>query len=367
MELIDWRELYAANRAVIEGRQDPGADPVHTTPASTKPRQRKGPPRPGLGNALPNRPDPPPGGNGTWERLTYTGPAGGRAYFLYTPRGLAPRAGAPLLVMLHGCAQTPADLARGTRMNEAADRHGFVVAYPEQTHQHNGQACWNWFLADHQARGSGEPGLLAGITREVTVRLGAGVDPTRVFVAGMSAGAAAAVVMGATYPDLFSAIGVHSGLHYRSATNQQAAFEAMRRGGTEPARRGRDAFEAMGERARVMPIIVVHGGADGVVRPVNGDQLVEQWLATNDLAAAGSAAADLARPSVVASGQVDDGHAYMRYRWSDSNGRPVQEYLKVAGLGHAWSGGDRTGSYTDARGPDATAAMWEFFAQASGE
>jgi poly(hydroxyalkanoate) depolymerase family esterase len=364
MELIDWRELYAANRAVIEGSQAPGARPVHTTPASTKPRQRKGARRPG--DALPTPPDPPPGGSGTWDRLTYTGTSGGRPYFLYTPQGLGPRAGAPLLVMLHGCTQTPADLARGTRMNEAADRHGFVVAYPQQTHQHNGQGCWNWFLADHQARGYGEPDLLAGITKEATARLGASVQPRRVFVAGMSAGAAAAVVLGATYPDLFSAIGVHSGLHYRIATNQQAAFEAMRRGGTEPARRGREAFEAMGEHARVMPIIVVHGSGDNVVRPVNGDQVVEQWLATNGLAAPGSAAADLARPSAVVRGQVDNGHPYIRYRWSDSRGRPVQEYLKVAGLGHAWSGGDRTGSYTDARGPDATEAMWEFFTRASG-
>jgi poly(hydroxyalkanoate) depolymerase family esterase len=370
MELIDWRELYAANRAVIERSQGPGNRPagsraVPTQPGSTKPKLRKGTRHPRSGDSLPARPDASAGGSGTWERFTYAGASGSRPYFLYTPRGLGPRAGAPLLVMLHGCTQTPADLARGTRMNEAADRHGFAVAYPQQTDQHNRQGCWNWFLAHHQARGSGEPALLAGITEEATARLGARVDSGRVFVAGMSAGAAAAVVMGATYPNLFSAIGVHSGLHYRIATSQQAAFEAMKRGGNEPTRRGAEAFEAMGEHARVMPVIVVHGSADSVVRPVNGDQLVDQWLATNRLAAARSPAPDLNRPSAVVRGQVEEGHSYTRYRWSDSGGRLVQEYLKVEGLGHAWSGGAPTGSYTDARGPDASEAMCEFFAQAS--
>jgi poly(hydroxyalkanoate) depolymerase family esterase len=363
MELIDWRELYAANRAVIEGSRGlgnraAGSPAVPTQHASTQPRLREGVRHHGSGDA-------PPGGGGTWERFTYTGPAGSRPYFLYTPPGLGQSAAAPLVVMLHGCTQTPADLARGTRMNEAADRHGFAVAYPQQTNQHNRQTCWNWFVAHHQARGSGEPALLAGIAEEATASLGAMVDPGRVFVAGMSAGAAAAVVMGATYPDLFSAIGVHSGLHYRIATSQQAAFEAMKRGGNEPGRRGADAFAAMGEHARVMPVIVVHGSDDGVVRPVNGDQLVEQWLATNRLAAGGSPAADLARPSSVVRGQVNEGHSYTRSRWSDSGGHLVQEYLKVAGLGHAWSGGAPTGSYTDGRGPDASEAMCEFFAQAS--
>jgi poly(3-hydroxybutyrate) depolymerase len=172
--------------------------------------------------------------------------------------------------------------------------------------------------------------------------------------------------MGATYPDLFSAIGIHSGLHYRVATSQQAAFEAMRRGGSDPARRGAEAFEAMGDHARVMPTIVVHGDADGVVHPVNGDQVVEQWLATNGLAAGGSLDGDIARASAAVRVEVEDGHSYTRYRWSDSRGHLVQEYLKVEGLGHAWAGGDPAGSYTDPSGPDASEAMWEFFVQANG-
>ena len=360
---VDWRELYAANQAVIQGHLaavpaavSPGSD---TKPPSSKPRVRKGASRSGSYHAL----GPGPGGEGTWERLTYTGPHGSGPYFLYSPPGLGTRTGAPLLVMLHGCTQTPGDLARGTRMNEAADRHGFAVAYPGQTNRRNPQGCWNWFLAHHQARSSGEPALLAGITQDATARLGASVNAERIFLAGMSAGAAMAVVMGATHPDLFAAIAVHSGLAYGAATSRRTAFKAMARGTNDPGRRGTHAFEAMGERARLMPTIVLHGTRDSVVCPVNGDQVVQQWLATNALATAGSVNGDPARPDAVDHGRAEQGHSYTRYRWNDSRGRPVQEYMKIEGLAHAWSGGNQTGSYTDARGPDATQAIWEFFAQ----
>ena len=359
---VDWRALYAANQAVIQANL---AVPAALPPASdTEPPRGKGRVRTralrsGADHALRGG----PGGAGRWDRLTYSGAHGSAPYFLYTPPGLGPRAGTPLLVMLHGCTQTPEDLARGTRMNETADRDGFAVAYPEQTNRRNPHGCWNWFLAHHQARSSGEPALLAGITQDAAARLGPSVDPERIFLAGMSAGAAMAVVMGATHPDLFAAIAVHSGLAYGAATSQRTAFEAMARGTNDPGRRGTHAFEAMRERARLMPTIVIHGTRDRVVRPVNGDQVVEQWLATNALVTAGSFNGDPARPDAVDHCRAEQGHPYTRYRWNDSRGRPVQEYMKIEGLGHAWSGGNHSGSYTDARGPDATQAIWEFFAQ----
>jgi poly(hydroxyalkanoate) depolymerase family esterase len=357
--LVDWRELYAANQAVINGNLAPVREAVprasDTQPRTSKPRLRARARRPGADHSL----GAGCGGQGNWERLTHSG----APYFLYTPAGLGPSAHAPLLVMLHGCTQTPVDLARGTRMNEAADRHGFAVAYPEQTNRHNPQGCWSWFLTRHQARDSGEPALLAGITEDAIARLGASVDPERVFLAGMSAGAAMAVVLGATYPDLFAAVGVHSGLAYGAATSQRAAFEAMARGAGDPARRGRDAFEAMQGRARLMPTIVLHGTRDSIVHPVNGDQVVEQWLATNSLITAGSFDGDPARPDAVDHGRAEHGHPHTRYRWNDSQGRVVQEYIKIEGLAHAWSGGDQAGSYTDARGPDASEAIWQFFAR----
>jgi poly(hydroxyalkanoate) depolymerase family esterase len=359
--IVDWRELYAANQAVIQGNLAAPSPASEAKFPRTKPTGRDGARRAGGDHALGTG----PGGAGKWERFTYAGTHGSGPYFLYTPAGLDPRAGSPLLVMLHGCTQTPVDLARGTRMNEVADRHGFVVAYPEQTNRRNQQGCWNWFLAHHQARESGEPALLAGITQEATARLGASGDPERVFLAGMSAGAAMAVVMGATHPDLFAAIGIHSGLAYGAATSQRTAFEAMARGARDPAHRGSEAFQVMRERARLMPTIVLHGTRDSVVRPVNGDQVVQQWLATNALATAGSFNADPARPDDVDHGRVEHGHPFSRYRWNDSRGGIVQEYVKIEGLGHAWSGGNETGSYTDARGPDASEAIWQFFAQLS--
>jgi poly(hydroxyalkanoate) depolymerase family esterase len=394
MAPIDWRDLYAANQAAIRAARrasGPGAGKVKLpkgmrVPSAAKMKPPKGmrvpaaakmKPPPGMrtpsagkvklpkgvrvpATAAPPRAEERPGGRGKWLRRAYDGPHGGRAYFLYTPEGLEDAAPAPLLVMLHGCTQGAGDVARGTRWNEVADRHGFRVVYPEQGREHNEQGCWNWFEGRHQRRGAGEPAVLAGLTREVVAgEHGPDVDPQRVWLAGMSAGGAMATVLAATYPEVFSAVGVHSGLPYRTATSQPAAWEAMGRGGGEPGRRGEEAFEAMGAAARVMPVVVVHGTGDHVVSPVNGDELVEQWLTANRLAGA-----DVGEPSGVAHGDGEAGHAYTRYEWIDGEGRLVQEYLRVEGLGHAWSGGDRRGSYADPRGPDATQAMCDFFTRA---
>ena len=362
MTPIDWRELYASNLAAIEAGRGMSVPPRPTMPRPSKPKLPKG-------IRVPRRVEPPrrpprddrPSGTGRWHPQVYDGPAGKRAYCLYTPRDLSTTSAAPLVVMLHGCTQGPADLARGTAMNLVADRHGFVVAYPHQTTRQNPQGCWNWYLERHQGRGAGEPALLAGLTREVMAsRPGAGIDPQRVFLAGMSAGGAMAAVMAATHPELFAGVGVHSGLAYGSATNQEGAFRAMAEGG---AGGGKEVVEAMGSRMRLVPSIVVHGTGDHIVSPANGDHLVEQWLAANRLSARGAFDdAELERPGSREHGQVEGGHAYTRYRWSDRDGRLVQEYLKVKGLGHAWSGGDRAGSYADPKGPDASRAMWEFFA-----
>jgi poly(hydroxyalkanoate) depolymerase family esterase len=249
-------------------------------------------------------------------------------------------------------------------MNAAADRHGFVVAYPQQPEAANPQRCWNWFLPAHQRRGAGEPASLAQITREVLARLSpAGAARRRAFLAGMSAGGAMAAVLGATYPELFAAVGVHSGLPYGVATSQQAAFAALAGGVADGRALGRRAYLAMGEHARRVPAIVVHGAADRVVAPVNGDLLVQQWLATNQLAAPRDLDATPGRPAEVVRGRIDGGHGFTHARWIDCQGRPLQEYLKVDGLGHAWSGGAATAAFADPRGPDACEAMWDFFAR----
>jgi poly(hydroxyalkanoate) depolymerase family esterase len=263
--------------------------------------------------------------------------AGNRSYKLYIPRprGEEPR---PLIVMLHGCTQSPNDFALGTRMNEVAEERGFMVAYPAQPASANPQKCWNWFRAEDQARDRGEPAVLAGLTREIVAAFS--VDPSRVFVAGLSAGGAAAAILGAAYPELYAAVGVHSGLAPGAASDMPSAFTAMRQGGRE---RGR------GPSLRPVPTIVFHGDADKTVHPVNGEQVI----------ARARESAVLAKTFV--EGRTPDGLAYVKTVWTDALGEIVFEHWTLHGVGHAWSGGDSAGSYTEPRGPDASREMTRFF------
>jgi poly(hydroxyalkanoate) depolymerase family esterase len=265
--------------------------------------------------------------------------------------------------MLHGCTQDAASFAAATRMDAVADRHGFVVAYPEQGRGANPQGCWNWFEPAHQARGAGEPARIAAIVGD----LAAGgspcaIDAGRVFVAGLSSGGAMAAILAATYPDVFAAAAVHSGLAYRAAKGVGAAFAAMARGGGDPERHGAGVRAAMGARARVVPSIVIHGEADRTVAPVNGREALAAAMAANRLAAPQTAELDPRRPAATVEGRVPGGHAYVVRKWSDRRGEPVHALLTVEGLGHAWSGGAPGASHTDPRGPDAAEAVWRFFA-----
>ena len=230
----------------------------------------------------------------------------------------------------------------------------------------NGDNCWNWFLPGHQGRGAGEPAIIAGITRAVMADTTQWtIDPARVYVAGMSAGGAMAVILGATYPDLYSAVAAHSALEYKAATDVPSAFQALAQGGPDPAGQGQQAFAAMGNHARLMPVLDVQGTNDLRVAPVNGDQVIQQWLETNRLATGGTFTRQFSTPTTDTrfSEATPGGHPYRVRTWSDNRGKVVHEYWTVDGMGHAWSGGYWLGSFADPRGPSVTRAMYSFFYQ----
>jgi len=291
----------------------------------------KAPRQPGDGADTTDRPP-------HFETRVHAGPHGRLTYKLYVPAQAAP--GAPLIVMLHGCTQTPDDFARGTRMNRLADAHGFLVAYPEQTPSANASRCWNWFRPDDQRRDAGEPARIAGMTREIVARHM--IDQKRVYVAGLSAGGAAAAIMGETYPDLFAAVGVHSGLACGAASDMAGAMMAMRRGG-----RG-----ATAQMAPVfVPTIAFHGDRDTIVDKVNSDEIV----------ARAHRGQGLTLTTETIQGGTPGGRAHVRRVLRDPQGRPRLEQWTIRGAGHAWAGGDPAGSYTDPTGPDASREMVRFF------
>ncbi len=299
--------------------------------------------------------------SGTWQEFTYSGSTGSRSYFVYTPAGYQVGTAVPMIVMLHGCTQTPDDFAAGTRMNALADQKQFIVVYPQQSVFANPALCWNWFYTSNQVRNSGEPAIIAGITRSVertTSRWT--INTHKVYVVGVSAGAAMSVTMGAAYPDLFTAIGVAAGAEYQAATPLTAASVFII-GGPDPVEQGQVAYNEMGSRARVVPTIVFQGTFDIVVHPINGDQVIQQWMETDQLASQGAYNASFDNPTSVTNGQVPDGYSYTTSSWNDNNGNDIEEYWTVDGMGHAWSGGSLAGTFTDPLGPDETQAVYNFF------
>lgn len=297
-----------------------------------------------------------------WQQLMYSDGAGNHPYFAFTPENYSPGTPVPLFVMLHGCTQTALDFALGTSMNLLAEQHGFIVVYPQQTINSNQNLCWNWFLSSNQQRESGEPASIVGIIQSMQENTTTWtIDPNRIYVAGISAGAAMAVILGTTYPDVFAAIGVHSGLEYQAAVTVAQAMKAMRRGGPEPLQKGNAAYAAMNGQSRVVPIIVFHGTADSFVAPVNGDQVIQQWIRTDYLASGMTYLLDFHQPSSITAGQVPGGYSYVTAVWNAPSGETILAYWKIDSMGHAWSGGNPAGTYTDARGPDATSAMYSFF------
>lgn len=259
--------------------------------------------------------------------------AGSRSYKLYVPSSYTPNNA--LVLMLHGCKQNPDDFAAGTGMNVLAEKHGFLVAYPAQTKNANNSNCWNWFQAGDQRREGGEPAIIAAIARDVVRDYK--VDPSRVYVAGLSAGGAMAAIVASEYPDIFAAAGVHSGLPTGAAHDVPSAFAAMKNG----------TGNAAGKVD--IPLIVFHGDNDKTVHPRNGHAVLAQRTGKTSSA------------TTVEKGSAQNGRAYTKVIHRDSAGKLLAEHWTVHGSGHAWSGGSRRGSYTDPQGPDASLEMFRFF------
>ncbi|WP_202385629.1 alpha/beta hydrolase family esterase [Altericroceibacterium endophyticum] len=281
-----------------------------------------------------------PASPGSMEKYSFKSEHGTLDYWLYVPSTLP--VSAPLIIMLHGCTQSAADFAAGTQMNVLAEELGLIVAYPEQSRAANAQKCWNWFRSGDQNKGSGEPALIAGITRAIMA--GHPVDHGRIYVAGLSAGGAAASIMAYCYPELYAAAGIHSGLACGSASSMPGAFSAMQGKSTGKSGQNRD----------YVPIITFHGNRDSTVHPANSDQIHAIWATSPEISA-------LRR--VEGEGVSPGGKSYRTTALVDAENRSFAEHWEIEGAGHAWSGGSVTGSYTDNSGPDASREMIRFFLQ----
>ncbi|WP_213233450.1 PHB depolymerase family esterase [Caballeronia sp. NK8] len=273
---------------------------------------------------------------GHFSTRTYSSAAGQRNYKLYVPSAYRNEP-LPLIVMLHGCTQDADDFAAGTQMNSLAEQHGCIIVYPVQPQGANPSKCWNWFKPADQTRESGEPSLIAGITREVMASHN--VDSNRVYIAGLSAGGAMAAIMAQSYPDLYAAAGVHSGLPVACAHDLPSALAAMRG--------GKSRAQSHAVKAPKCPLIVFHGDADTTVHPANGKDLVRGFSPNGSVAGQASAGPAGARKQTV-------------LHLKSSDGLPA-ELWTIHGAPHAWSGGSPRGSYTDPSGPNASAEMVRFF------
>ena len=305
----------------------------------------------GLGRMPVETPAAPLPQGAKFDNGSFANAAGSRQYKLYVPAAYHGQA-LPLVVMLHGCTQDPDDFAAGTQMNAVAEAQQCLVLYPQQSQAANSSKCWNWFNAADQTRDSGEPSIIAGMTREVAARYN--VDAKQIFVAGLSAGGAMAAIMGTTYPDLYAGAAVHSGLPYGAATDLPSALAAMRSGMAKPPAQAQQA--GGGQNFKGIPVIVFHGDADHTVNMRNGEQVMAA------AAPRGSTGSERIREQ----GKVPDGHTYTRTVHKDAAGHAIAEHWLIHGFGHAWAGGSANGSYTDARGPDASGEMMRFFYTQSG-
>jgi len=316
----------------VQASAEPAADHVFPMESLSWPKASRN-----KGTATPLR-----SATSTQIKHTYKSASGSIAYELYVPSKVT--GDMPLIIMLHGCTQSAQDFAAGTRMNKLADEFGFAVAYPEQPASANAQRCWNWFRPGDQNRDGGEPALIAGLTREIIAARP--VNAAQVYIAGLSAGGAAAANMAAAYPDLYAAVGIHSGLACGVAHDMPSAFAAMNGGA---------AVIPIGDQPFV-PTITFHGGSDNTVKHINSAQIHSRNQKHGRLAGA---------DRITDHGKSAAGQRFVKEALVDETGRSLSESWTIPDAGHAWSGGSSSGTWTDPTGADASREMVRFFLQHS--
>ena len=284
-----------------------------------------------------------------------------REYLVYVPRAYGGWRRRPLLVLLHGCRQTPEDFAAGTRIAALADSNGWLVLLPRQSGKANAWTCWNWFDRPTSA-GRGEAAIVAAQIR--AVRRAYRVHPRRIFAAGMSAGGCLAAVLGLRYPELFAGVAVHSAVACGAASGPMVAMQVLAHGAdTAIEQIAATAREVAPRRALPVPLLVVHGGDDHIVALRNARQLVRQYLVFNGRLDAQTMPPDeLPPPDRETTQEVSAGRTATTIEYRDGS-RTLVRMVRVDGLGHAWSGGDAAFPYNDREPPDATALLGAFVAE----
>lgn len=300
---------------------------------------------------------------GSWSVGLYGNLWGAREYQVWIPTGYQAGTPTPLVLMIHGCLSDPNTMAEVSRFNELADRERFIVVYPRQNVTANPQRCWNFMLSSNQARGTGEPSILAGIVNEVRNRYT--VDRARIYVTGISSGGAMTSTMAACYSDVFAAAAIHAGGMYKAGVGVLTSAESLLLGSPyNPDERGKLAWQCSGAPRRLIPTLVFHGSSDSVVNPVNGDQAVRQFVQSNDFGDDGAdnnSAAYVATSTTTHTTPVANGRTYTVATFRNSGGTIVAQKYTVNGMNHAWSGGPPVWPFSDERGPDATGISWNFF------
>lgn len=299
---------------------------------------------------------------GSWTQGSYSNSAGNRSYSLYVPHDFDGKKEIPLMVMLHGCFQTVQEFAEQTGMNLVAEKYGFAVLYPEQTYQNNVWKCWNWFKPENQSHEGGEPSIVIGMIEKIdqTMKL----DHNRIFVAGLSAGAAMASNMVACHSDLFAGAGIHSGLEYRAATNEKDAHQATANGATQDINQsGIDAAHCAGSGAKTVAVVVVHGNKDPYVNPINSERIVAQFSKMNDiLDDSRDNNSQTSISQATRNDKVPNGYAYQTDLYGSPSDLHIEKII-VNGMGHAWSGSPVQAQYADPKGPNVAEIMWLFFSE----